>query len=76
MRRSAKTAILPVVGLFLLAVKLCNPAGVLPKLDVVTVDHSLGAFLRSVVVSAVEINGLNEIAISANQVRSIVRHSR
>jgi hypothetical protein len=31
--------------------------GVLPKLDVVTVDHSLGAFLRCVVVSAIEING-------------------
>jgi hypothetical protein len=29
-----------------------NPAGVLPKLDVVTVSHSLGAFLCSVVIIA------------------------
>ena len=27
-----------------LAFKFCNPAGVLPKLDVVTVNHSLGTF--------------------------------
>jgi hypothetical protein len=59
-----------------LAFKSYNPAGVLPKLDVVTVNHSLGAFLRSVVVDAVEIDGLNEIALVANQVCSIVRHRR
>jgi hypothetical protein len=49
---------------------------VLPKFDVVTVNHSLGAFLRSVVVNAVEIDGFNEIAVVANQVCSIVRHRR
>jgi hypothetical protein len=33
----------------------------LPKLDVVTVNHSLGAFLRGGAVDAVEIDGLNKI---------------
>jgi hypothetical protein len=64
----------PVIRLFSFAFKLCNSAGVLPKLDVVTVDHSLGAFLRSVVIIADEIDGLNKIAVAANQVCSIVRH--
>jgi len=59
-----------------LAFKSCNPAGVLPKLDVVTVNHSLGAFLRSVVIIANEIDGLNEMIVAANQVSSIVRHGR
>jgi hypothetical protein len=39
--------------------EFCNPAGVLPKLNVVTVNHSLRAFLRSLVIIAVEINRLN-----------------
>jgi hypothetical protein len=64
-----------VVALFSLAFKFCNPAGMLPKFDVVTVNHSLGAFLRSFVIIAAEINRLNEVAISANQVSPIVRHS-
>lgn len=38
----------------------------LPKLDVVTVNHSLGAFLRGGAVDAVEIDGLNKIAVAAN----------
>jgi len=63
-----------VVALFSLAFKFCNPAGMLPKLDVVTVNHSLGAFLGSVVIIADEIDDLNDVAISAHQVRSIVRH--
>ena len=46
----------------------------LPKLDVVTVNHSLGAFLRSVLIIAGEIDSLNKIAVAANQVCSIVRH--
>jgi hypothetical protein len=33
-----------VVALFSLAFKFCNPAGMLPKFDVVTVNHSLRAF--------------------------------
>ncbi|HEX7564050.1 MAG TPA: hypothetical protein VF396_12490 [Bradyrhizobium sp.] len=41
-----------VVALFSLAFKFCNPAGMLPKFDVVTVNHSLGAFLGSVVIIA------------------------
>jgi hypothetical protein len=48
---------------------------VLPKLNVLTVNHSLGAFFRSFVIIAVEINRLYVVAISANQVSSIVRHS-
>ena len=39
---------LPVVELLSLAFKFCNPAGVLPKLNVVTVNHSLGTFLCGV----------------------------
>jgi hypothetical protein len=46
----------------------------LPKFDVVTVNHSLSALLRSVVIIADEIDGLDDVAISANQVSSIVRH--
>ena len=34
-----------VVALFSLAFKFYNPAGMLPKFDVVTVNHSLRAFL-------------------------------
>jgi hypothetical protein len=66
---------LPVVELLSRACEFCNPADVLPKLNVVTVNHSLGAFLRSFVIIAVEINRLYVVAISANQVSSIVRHS-
>jgi hypothetical protein len=61
------------VRLFSLAFKFCNPAGVLPKLYVVTVNHSLGAFLRTFVIVANEIDGLNEITVAANQVCSITR---
>jgi hypothetical protein len=57
---------LPIIRLFSFAFKLCNSAGMLPKFDVVTVDHSLGASLRGVVVDAVEIDGLNKIAVAAN----------
>jgi hypothetical protein len=67
---------LPVVELLSLAFKFCNPAGVLPKLNVVTVNHSLGTFLCGVVIVANEIDGLNEITVAANQVCSIVRHGR
>lgn len=63
-----------VVALFSLAFKFCNPAGMLPKLDVVTVNHSLGAFLGSVVIIADEIDDLDDVAISAHQASSIVRH--
>jgi hypothetical protein len=48
----------------------------LPKLDVVTVNHSLGAFLGSVVIIADEIDDLNDVAISTHQASSIVRHRR
>jgi hypothetical protein len=65
---------LPVVELLSRACEFCNPAGMLPKLHVVNVNHSLGAFLRSVVIVANEIDGLDEITVSANQVCSIVRH--
>jgi hypothetical protein len=63
-----------VAALFSLAFEFCNPADMLPKFDVVTIDHSLGAFLRSVVIIADEIDGLDDVAIPANQVSSIVRH--
>jgi hypothetical protein len=63
-----------VVALSSLAFKFCNPAGMLPKFDVVTVNDSLGAFLGSVVIIANEIDDLNDVAISAHQGSSIVRH--
>jgi hypothetical protein len=56
--------------------KLCNPAGVFPQLDIMTVDHLLGAFLCVVVVSAVEVDSFNGMAVTANEVYSIVRHNR
>jgi hypothetical protein len=62
------------VTLFPLAFKFCNPAGMLPKFDVVTVNHSLGAFPGSVVIIADEIDDLDDVAISAHQASSIVRH--
>ena len=63
-----------VVALFSPAFKFCNPTGMLPKFDVVTVNHSLGAFLGSVVIIADEIDDLNDVAISAHRASSIVRH--
>ena len=65
-----------VVALFSLAFKFCNPAGMLPKLDVVTVNHSLGAFLGGVVIIADEIDDLNDVAISAHQVRHRASRAR
>ena len=46
------------VELMSLSFKCCNPASVLPKFYVVTVNHSLGTFLCSVVIVANEIDGL------------------
>jgi hypothetical protein len=57
-------------------IKPRNPAGVFPQLNIVTVDHLFGAFLRLVVVSAVEIDSFNGMAVTANEVCSIVRHNR
>ena len=56
--------------------KLRNPAILLPKFNVVTVDHLPGAFSCPVVVIADEIDGLHEMAVTADKVRSIVRHIR
>jgi hypothetical protein len=62
--------------LFSFAIKPRNPAGVFPQLDIMTVDHLLGAFPCVVVVSAVEVDSFNGMAVTANEVCSIVRHNR
>jgi hypothetical protein len=62
--------------LFRMRVKLRNPAVVLPKLNVVTIDHLPGTFLCTVVVVADQIDGFHEMTVPANKVCSIVRHSR
>ena len=56
--------------------ELFDPAVVLPKLDVVTIDHLPGTFPCTVVVIANEINGLHEMTVTANKVRPIVCHDR
>jgi hypothetical protein len=56
--------------------KPCNPAGVFPQLNIMTVGHLLGAFPCGVVVSAVEVDSFNGMAVTANEVCSIVRHNR
>jgi hypothetical protein len=55
--------------------KLFNPAGMLPKLNVMTIHHFLRPFSRGVVILAVSINGFDEITVLANKIRSIMRHS-
>jgi hypothetical protein len=59
-----------------MAFKLLDSAVVLPKFDVVAVDHLPGAFSCTVVIIADEIDGLHEMAVTANKIRSIVRHTR
>jgi hypothetical protein len=59
-----------------MAFELLDPAVVLPKFDIVTVDHLPGAFPCTVVVIADEIDGLHEMAVTADKVRPIVRHDR
>jgi hypothetical protein len=59
-----------------MALKLLDPAVMLPKLDVVTVDHLPGVFSCAIVVIADEIDGFHEMAIPANKVRPVVRHDR
>jgi hypothetical protein len=59
-----------------MAFKFLDPAVVLPKLNVVTIDHFAGAYLRTVVVIANEIDGFHETAVVANKVCSIVCHDR
>jgi len=59
-----------------MALKLRNPAVVLPKFDVMTIDHLPSAFFRGGVVIADEIDGFHEVAITADKVSSIVRRNR
>jgi hypothetical protein len=70
----------PIAGsgnqLFRMAFKLLNSAVVLPKFDVVTIDHLPGAFSCAVVVIADQIDGFYEMAVAADEVGSIVRHDR
>jgi predicted phage tail protein len=57
---------------FRFAVKLRNSAGVLPQLDITTVGHLLGAFLRRVVVDALEVDSFNVMAVTGDKIRAIV----
>jgi hypothetical protein len=59
-----------------IAFELLYPAIVQPKFHIVTVDHFAGTFPCTVVVIADEIDGFHEMAVTANKVRSIVRHDR
>jgi hypothetical protein len=59
-----------------MALKLLDPAVVLPKFNVVTVDHLPGAFPCTIVVIADQIDGLHEMTVAANKVGSVVRHDR
>jgi hypothetical protein len=56
--------------------KLGNPAGMLPELNVVTVYHFLRPLSRGVVILAVHVDGFDEIAVMANKIGSIMRHSQ
>ncbi len=49
---------------FRFAVKLSNSAGVLPQLDITNVGHLLSAFLRRVVVDALEVDSFNLMAVT------------
>ena len=53
--------------LFSLAVKLCNSAGVMPKLNIVPINHFEGSFLCSFV--AGEVDCFNVVAVTADRVR-------
>jgi hypothetical protein len=59
-----------------MAYKFLNSAVVLPKLDVVTVDHLPGTFSCAVIVIADEIDGFHKMAVTANKVRPVVCHDR
>jgi hypothetical protein len=59
-----------------MAFKLLNSAVVLPKFDVVTIDHLPGTFSCAVVVIADEIDGFHEMAVTCDKVRPIVCHGR
>jgi hypothetical protein len=59
-----------------LAAKLCNSAGVMPKLNIVPINYFEGAFLCSFVVGAGEVDFFNAVAVAANKICLIVRHNR
>jgi hypothetical protein len=61
---------------FSLAVKLWNSAGVMPKLNIVTINHFEGAFHCGFVVGADEVDCFNAVAVTANNVPLIVRLNR
>ena len=57
-----------------MAFELRNPAVVLPKFNVVTVDYLPGAFPCGGVVIADQIDGFHELTVTANKVGAIIRH--
>jgi hypothetical protein len=59
-----------------MTLKLLNSAVVLPKFNVVTIDHFPGVFSCAVVVIANQIDGFHKMAVTANKVRSVVCHDR
>jgi hypothetical protein len=59
-----------------MTLKLLDLAVLLPKLNVVAIDHLPGTFPCTVIVIADQIDGLHEMAVTANKVRPIVRHDR
>jgi hypothetical protein len=49
---------------------------VLPKFNVVTIDHFPGVFSCAIVVIVNQIYGFRKMAVTANKAGSIVRHDR
>jgi hypothetical protein len=47
-----------------------------PKLDIMTIDEVLGVFFRGVVIGADKFDRSRELAVLANDVRSILSHCR
>jgi hypothetical protein len=59
--------------LWTLTVNFRDPAGIVPKFDLLTIDHSRSPFLCIIVVVAVEIESPDVIPVTANNLRSVVR---
>jgi hypothetical protein len=58
--------------LFGFAVKLGNSASVFPQFDIRTARHLLSAFLRRVVVDALEVDSFDMMPVRFDQIRAIV----
>ena len=55
--------------------EFCNPAVALPQLHVLAVNQSHGAVLRFIFVCADQINAVEDVAVRAHDVRTILWHN-